>query len=230
MFKDFFSYLRHPQERLQSRTTLKGIFQSIILCILIDVALIVLVLFVEYGLPAIFPGLEAPTNGPHVKGHWWIIGLIGPIYEECTFRLWLKRYKFYIAVGLILFTYLVLSVFIMPSRPGSMYNPTQMPLRIAISIAAGLLLYVPLNKPISNCRFGIIFYASALVFGMLHLINIHPSEMHTLDYVTIALYTAHKIVTGLAFGYIRIKEGFGINTGIHVANNLVPTMLGGIIF
>ncbi len=69
MFKAFFSYLKAPQEYLGTKTTLKGVIQSAFLIITIDIALIVLVLFVEHGLPAIFPGLEAPTNGPHVKGH-----------------------------------------------------------------------------------------------------------------------------------------------------------------
>ena len=225
MFKDFFSYLKHPQERLGTQTTLKGIFQSFILCLVIDVALIVLLIFVEQALPAIFPGLKAPTNSPDVKGPWWIVGLLGPLYEECTFRLWLKRYKFYIAIGLILLTYLILSVFIMPSHPGTLYNTRQMPLRIAISIVVGLLLYVPLNKPISNCNFGTLFYGSAIVFGLMHLINIHPSEMHLLDYVSVFLYAAQKIVSGLAYGYIRIKEGFGVNTGLHMAGNLVPDLM-----
>ena len=224
MFKDFFSYLKAPKEHLGTKTTLKGIIQSIILCILIDLALIVLLIFVQNGLPAIFPGLEAPTNSPDVKGPWWIIGLIGPIYEECTFRLWLKRYKFYIAIGLILFTYMILSVFIMPN-PGTLYATRQMPLRIAISIVAGLLLYVPLNKPISNCRFSVIFYAPAIVFGLMHLINIHPAEMNLLDYVVASLYIAEKIAKGLTFGYIRIKEGFGVNTGIHIANNMSAVLL-----
>lgn len=230
MFKDFFSYLKHPQERLGTQTTLKGVIQSVFLIITIDIALIILALLVEQGLPAFFPGLEAPMSGPRVKGPWWIIGLIGPIYEECTFRLWLKRYKFYIALGLMLFTYLILSVFIMPNRPGTLYSTHQLPLRIAISVAAGLLLYVPLNKPISNCRFSVIFYAPAIIFGLMHLTNIHPTEMHFLDYVTVTLYIAHKVVSGLAFGYIRIKEGFGVNTGIHIANNMLPAMLGGIFF
>ncbi len=229
MFKAFFSYLRAPQEHLGIQTSFKGIIQSVFLIITIDIALIILALLVEKGLPAIFPGLVPPMSSPDVKGPWWIIGLIGPIYEECTFRLWLKRYKFYIAIGLALFTYMILSVFIMPN-PGTLYATRQMPLRIAISIVAGLLLYVPLNKPISNCRFSVIFYAPAIVFGLMHLINIHPSEMHLLDYVTITLYIAHKVVSGLAYGFIRIKEGFGINTGIHIANNLVPTLLGGIFF
>ncbi len=230
MFKAFFSYLRAPQEHLGIRTSFKGILQSAFLIITIDIALIILLLLVEYGLPAIFPGLAAPSSHPDVKGPWWIVALLGPIYEECTFRLWLKRYKFYIAIGLMLFTYMILSVFIMPTRPGTLYATHQLPLRIIISIVAGLLLYIPLNKPISNCRFSVIFYAPAIVFGLMHLINIHPTEMHLLDYVSVTLYAAHKVVSGLAYGYIRIKEGFGVNTGIHIANNLVPTLLGGIFF
>lgn len=230
MFKAFFSYLKHPQEHLGIQTSFKGIVHSVLLIIAIDIALIILTLLVEYGLPAIFPGLVRPMSSPDVKGPWWIVGLIGPIYEECTFRLWLKRYKFYIAIGLMLFTYMILSVFIVPTRPGTLYATHQLPLRIIISIVAGLLLYIPLNKPVSNCRFSVIFYAPAIIFGLMHLINIHPTEMHFLDYVTVTLYIAHKIASGLAYGYIRIKEGFGINTGIHIANNLVPTMLGGIFF
>ena len=230
MFKAFFSYLRAPQEHLGIRTSFKGILQSAFLILTIDIAMIILFLLVEYGLPAIFPGLSAPSTHADVKGPWWIVGLIGPIYEECTFRLWLKRYKFYIAIGLMLFTYMILSVFIVPTRPGTLYATHQLPLRIIISIVAGLLLYIPLNKPISNCRFSVIFYAPAIVFGLMHLINIHPTEMHLLDYVSVTLYAAHKVVSGLAYGYIRIKEGFGVNTGIHIANNLVPTLLGGIFF
>lgn len=219
MFKNFFSFLRHPVENVTYTYKAKDLLGTVALYALFTAGLIAALALLYLCLREFFPDLinkELPIS--HHPYHWAIVSLLGPFLEECAFRLPLRRYKAFLFIGLVVFSYFIISHLTFSHQN---YNTDHLALRIVLAILAGALLYVLLHKPFARCRFGGVFYVSAIVFGCIHIANAHFSEFLPLDYVFLLLYLGKQIFTGVLLGYARLRHGFPASVILHMLNNSI---------
>ena len=217
MFKNFFSFLRHPLENAPYTYKPRDILGTLVLYALFTVGLIAALAAIYICMRELFPDLtskELPIS--HHPYHWAIVSLLGPFLEECAFRLPLRRYKAFLFIGLVVFSYFIISHLTFSHQN---YSTDHLAIRIILAILGGALLYVLLHKPFARCRFGGVFYVSAVAFGCIHIVNAHFSELLPLDYVFLLLYLGKQIFTGVLLGYARLRHGFPAGFLLHALNN-----------
>jgi membrane protease YdiL (CAAX protease family) len=72
-------------------------------------------------------------------------------------------------------------------------------------------------------NFGLVFYVSALLFGLMHIFNVREI---TPTVVSLAFFiTFQQILLGLFNGYVRMKYGFAQAVAQHALYNLVPVVI-----
>lgn len=217
MFKDFFSFLRHPVEGAPYTLKPKDLLRTLVVYAVFTVGVIAAMAIIYVCMQELFPdltGKKLPISPG--KAHWAIVSLLGPFLEECAFRLPLRRYKAFLFIGLVVFSFFIISRLTFSHQN---YSTDHLALRIVLAIPAGALLYVLLHKPFARCRFGGVFYVSAIVFGCIHIVNAHFSEFMPLDYVFLLLYLGKQIFTGVILGYARLRHGFPTSFLLHALNN-----------
>jgi hypothetical protein len=147
---------------------------------------------------------------------FWFALFIPPLIEELTFRLWLKRNTTTILISFACLTWLLVSKLL----PVKIYSTDMLALRCLIALVAGLVFTWALRKPIINAKFPILFYASAIVFGLVHVGNY--SNFTFLGAIVVLISLATRALFGLFLGYVRIGYGIWASYLFHVANNLLP--------
>jgi len=220
MFKDFFSFLKGPYEYCNYSYKPKDLLQTLLLFILIAVGSLLFVLGVKVFLGLCFPKLIAGMSDnihPH-EYVWWVPGLLGPLLEECTFRLPLHRRKTLLFVGLSLLAFEIISKV---TYTHLIYTTDHLLLRLGLGLAAGALLTLLLCKPILRCHYGTFFYLSAITFGLVHSTNGHFSEFLPLDYVVMLAYLIKQTLMGVILGYARLRHGLPASVALHMLNNLI---------
>lgn len=81
-----------------------------------------------------------------------------------------------------------------------------------------LLFRGPLILFRDNRYFAFYFYASALLFGAIHIANFESNEQ---VFWLAPLLVAPQIILGFFLGYIRIKLGLGYAMLLHAAHNAI---------
>jgi hypothetical protein len=72
-------------------------------------------------------------------------------------------------------------------------------------------------------NFGVVFYVSALLFGLMHIFNVREI---TPTVVSLAFFiTFQQILLGLFNGFVRMKYGFAQAVAQHALYNLVPVVI-----
>lgn len=153
--------------------------------------------------------------------------VIAPLIEETAFRLWLAplRSAFLVTSGLVLLlfisgeglSYLIivpaaaLVVIGIAARPGRSDAPEARPQRQALSGAW-------------NDRFPIVFYGSAVVFGLVHLFNYDLGVADSLDLTLAPLLIAPQLAGGFVLAYTRVRLGFWYAVGNHAVYNAILTL------
>lgn len=162
---------------------------------------------------------------------FWELFLYGvvliPILEEVAFRLYLFPRKIAVVTSVSFFAYLFSSRIIFNVES---INFTSFILeRLFVSLGFGVFAYLTMLKVSDNSlkqfyerNFGLIFYFSALLFGVVHISNYSPMNITTL--LLSPLLTLHQVISGLGFGYIRVREGFVYAILFHSIVNLIPTL------
>ncbi len=145
-----------------------------------------------------------------------VVILAGPLYEEIIFRSWLKLKK----INIILF-FITLSFFIVKAIIDS---------KIATAIILTVLIFIFLIPLLSfgkikvekfiSSKFQYFFYASSLIFGLLHATNFNGNPYLILAFMPIL--GGPQIILGLILGYVRMKHGLFYSILFHV---LVNTLL-----
>lgn len=221
IYKDFINYLKHPTDAMIEEVSVKSIVRAVILTLTAVVGLLALVAIV-YGVLLTFSpdwvheDLFQKTGKP-----MWIVCLLGPFLEECAFRLALRRNKARMAVCFVLLPFMVVSKYFFAH---DIYTAEFLLPRIGIGLAMGALLLVTFSQPMSKCRFSMVFYVSALLFGLVHVGNVSTLALLPFDYLVVELYVFKQFVMGLLLGYIRMKNGFVVGVFIHVLNNALSLL------
>lgn len=156
-----------------------------------------------------------------------------PLFEEIAYR-WGLRFspvRTAVSLGLIVFywlpyggTYSADSLMAVISQPGFY-------LMLGMGLVVGLTAFFLFSMDYFEHRvgqwwernFGLVFYVSALLFGLMHIFNV--SDL-SLTVVTLApLITFQQILLGLFNGYVRMKYGFVQAIVQHALFNLVPVLI-----
>ena len=155
-----------------------------------------------------------------------------PLSEELAYR-WGLRFsplRVAVSVGMIAFYWLPYG----GSYSTSIVEVLDQPgfyLMVGMALVVGLTVYALLRisffeQTIRHWwgqHFGWVFYASSLLFGLMHIFNVHEV---TATVVSLAFFiTFQQITMGLFNGYVRMRYGFGQAVVQHSLFNLVPVLI-----
>ncbi len=220
-WRDFAAYLRRPVHQVPGSLKAPGAWRTFGALWLLEVlGLIVLLVVLTLYMKA--TGLPGPDAFDQVPREWLVplVVLAAPVIEETVFRGWLagRPRALWLLGGLV-----ALALAATMLADGA-------PLRLAV---IGLvLLAMPLGWFLLRKRaapgwfvllFPVIFWATALVFGLVHLSNYPSPGLLALPLVM------PQVWAGLVFGFMRMRLGLVAAMLAHAGANLLaiaPTMLG----
>jgi|GEM_PF-1432236 len=204
----FLSYLRYPVPSPNQRPKFIEFFGLFALYVLIIIPLSVVIFFVskEFHIKS---ELKFSFNYKLVL----TAVLLAPFYEEVFFRSWLKLKK---NIVMLLITILPLLAF------KAIYDDK---LTSAVVLVLLLLVFLILLRSIGRKKiedyisnhFIYFFYASVLIFGLLHAANFEGNT-----YLILALSPilgSPQIVLGFFLGFVRMKYGLAYSILFHVSVN-----------
>ena len=220
-WRDFAAYLRRPVHQVPGSLKAPGAWRTFGALWLLDVVgLVVLLVVLTLYMKA--TGLPGPDAFDQVPREWLVplVVLAAPVIEETVFRGWLagRPRALWLLGGLVA---LALAATLLADGT---------PLRLAL---IGLvLLAMPLGWFLLRKRaapgwfvrfFPAIFWATALIFGLVHLSNYPSPGLLALPLVL------PQVWAGLVFGFMRMRLGLAAAMLAHAGANLLaiaPTMLG----
>ncbi len=147
------------------------------------------------------------------------VGFIGPVVEEILFRSWLKVKKG-IVVLLLLVIFLLSLKFFLHTK----YIPGFIGSAVFLGILLLYFLYGLENINLFVTKhFKILFYGSALAFGLLHATNFTGNPWIILAFSPVL--GSPQILLGFLLGYIRMENGLAYSILFHVVINLIALVL-----
>jgi membrane protease YdiL (CAAX protease family) len=195
--KNLIFFLRYPTEYSTHRDTLTDKFIRLFILLILELG----VIFVLSPFLSIILGLFNFDEGEHAVSRMvaeestlyiFISAVVlAPLIEEIMFRLFLRYRRNY---PMLILLYLI--------KKSGAYGKGNI----------HILIYRWWRK-----RFKYIFYASALLFGAIHMSNYDNGD--TL-FLLFPLFTFPQIVMGLFLGYIRLKQGFIWSVLLHALHNM----------
>jgi len=147
------------------------------------------------------------------------IVIVGPLFEELCFRLWLKKGLFY-ATYSILGSLLLLAGAISGSSAMAMDDVLTIVLLVGLLVA----IFMSRHKPrVFIKHYKYFYYISVFAFGLMHLSNYTDINLVSPWYLPLLAFP--YIIAGFLFGYTRITYGFKYGLLLHMSLNLVAIML-----
>ena len=218
-------YILKPQESLENDksfySTILMFFMLIVISFLLK-ALSVLIIQSLYNLeviPEFKRDLGASTNS--IRNNIFYAALLFPILEELSFRLYLKRNVINIFISSFFMTYMIVTNFIFQTSTFSLSENGLIRILISLTVAL-LILYIHKMKKI-KLKFNLLYYLSALLFGLVHIYNYDYTNYKVLIFAIIICLP--QIIGGLFYGYTRIKYGIIGSIILHMLTNGLPMLL-----
>lgn len=157
-----------------------------------------------------------------------IIIFVAPLIEELAFRSYLKFSKINLAISSAFISYFTLT-YLSNSSIYVVNNNTYY--KIMVSLVICFCIYYLLHKQRIFFRannfweknYSLIFYASAIFFGYLHLYNYGAVNLTML--LVSPILMLQFIVAGFMFGYVRIKLGLIWSISLHIMLNAFVSLL-----
>ncbi|WP_020402337.1 hypothetical protein [Gracilimonas tropica] len=157
-----------------------------------------------------------------------VAGIILPVYEEITFRLSLKFKPIYFALTSGAFTYYILTKAVFRTRL-SLVDET-FGIRVFFAIILMLIAYVFIRREkikiyferFWHHNFRFIYYFSCISFAWLHLFNF---ELNLANLLLLPIITLPQLFSATIAGYTRIEFGFRYPLFVHMATNILFTLL-----
>ncbi|MCW1401297.1 CPBP family intramembrane metalloprotease [Novosphingobium sp. MW5] len=220
-WRAFAAYLRRPEWREPGSLREAGAWRTWSALWLLDiVGLIVLLVVLTIYMKV--TGLPGPDAFDQVPREWLVplVVLAAPLIEEAVFRGWLagRPRAMVLLAGLAV---LALAATMLPE--GSV---------LKMALVGAALLAMPVGWVLLRKRpapgwfvsaFPLLFWLTALVFGLVHLSNYPSPGILALPLVL------PQVWAGLVFGYTRMRLGLAASMLAHAGANLLaiaPTMLG----
>lgn len=217
-FAEFWHFLKAPSF-LQLKSDQKNVWRDFKWLLLLDI-LVAIVLMSIYELLLNFNWIKEYKGVDFLKeyGIFWsfiFICIFAPISEELVFR-WHLRKRY----ASIYFFLLTATVIIISTIENSLVASL-------IFIAALILAYVlhhqlrnqsqTLKQNLWKKSYPIIFYASALMFGLIHLSNFEGLSFADPSFV---FYVGSQTFGALSLGYLCVKYGLKYSILFHACFNL----------
>jgi len=209
MTKDFLLYVKNPCVVENKKFKIEVFFSMFFtyLLVSIPIGILVYVLCHLFKLEKKEINLTAQTT--------FILGVVlAPIYEEIIFRSLLKFNKRNLYI--CLFTLLgAIIIFFLRSKIAIVII-----LAIFFIFLVGLTLLFPLSsiEATVSKKFKSIFYAVAIIFGLLHAFNFIGNLYYII--ALSLLLGSPQIVLGLILGYLRVNYGLVYSILFHMVVNL----------
>lgn len=205
--KDFIAFLKHPHEdfKIPAKKFWSVFWVFCLLYILSIASLCIASLYIP------LPSLKSTDSSFPV----WLAAILFPVVEESAFRLWMKRKTINILISSIVFSWILASVFL----PDAIPTTTRFILRGLIALAGGGISLL-IKERIVHANFAVLFYASAIIFGFIHISNYFGNIAGFLQVILLLISLIPKVLSGLFYGYVRVGYGFWASVLFHFAHNL----------
>lgn len=208
-------YIKHPEEQVvgESSKYLVGVFvlYLIISYVLRGATGVVGALMAEEGLSEVSPIEHYPL---------WFVVLVPAILEESGFRLALRRTLPYLLVATFVVTFIgsaaVFEVLV--------YSWEHLFGRILFSLAFVGIAFA-FRRQIFGLKYNYYFYILCGLFAVVHLANLHFSEMNPAEIAVGLINTLLIVPSALILGYVRVSYGFLYAVSFHLLHNAVPMVL-----
>lgn len=161
------------------------------------------------------------TKTESIRGNILYAAILFPLIEEIAFRLYLIRNQLNVFVSSFFMTYMIISNFIFRTSSFSLTEHGLIRVCSAITVAA-FILYLYRRKRI-KVKFNILFYFSALIFGLVHIYNYDYTNPHVIVFAIVICLP--QIISGLLLGYSRVKYGIFGSIFLHALINGIPMIL-----
>lgn len=214
--RDFIRYLKAPVENF--KLPARKIWSVILLFFLLYILSIVVSILGYFLTGDDIP--ESKTRKMPAFLPLWFALIVPPLIEELSFRLWLKRNTVTIFISSVCFIWCIVSMLMV----NVIYSTDRLVLRCLIALACGSVFTLLLKKQITSARFPVMFYLSAIVFGLIHLVNYQGAYSLTATIVLVVTLLINHSLSGLFYGYVRIGFGFFASVLFHIANNFLPVL------
>lgn len=195
---DFLSFLKKPTDKVDLPISIPSKFKIVLTFFVIELPVMLVLILIMGGLESAHiintenHAIEKLFKTMSTTAIFFLVVIIAPLVEELIFRLYL-RYETNLLIGTsIRFSHLFLD-----REKAAQFD-------------------LDLNSKWSRF-YPKIFYFSALLFGLVHLVNYEISP-------TILLFSpilvAPQIVLGLIIGFLRLRYGFWTGFMMHSFHNL----------
>lgn len=194
----FVSFLKNPTDETPLPTTFASKFKIVLSFFLLEIPVMLVLILIISGLENAKlintdnHSIEALLKTVPTAALFFIVVIIAPLFEELIFRLYL-RYETNFAIGL--------------SIGFARFFGQEKAKEVDLSLKESWLRFYPK-----------IFYFSAFLFGLVHLVNF---EITTAILLLSPIIVAPQIVLGLVIGYLRVRHGFWTGFLMHAFHNFV---------
>lgn len=209
--KNLVKYLRHPADEKSARP--RDIIVATVLYFVIPPAVFILLFFLYDKLPL------GTTSGQFKSSHFNAFGLfVSVILEELAFRLPLKDKHACRIVSSLALSALLARLFLAPFCRTVLACIAIIVLLAALIYLLQMLLHKYLNFPS-------IFYLSAVVFGLLHLVRLDFGAICFASILYGLFYCFDKFLGGILLGYLRVQANIYLVIIIHLLYDFAPFAL-----
>ncbi|MCX2432650.1 type II CAAX prenyl endopeptidase Rce1 family protein [Pedobacter sp. GR22-10] len=208
--KLIFSFLQIPDDKKSGLNIIKTFLSGLIIIFLISLICHFLAeILGRFGLENPFTNLH--SNEQIILNKYGLPALIGilllmPLVEETIFRLPLRPKFIHNALSCILLIGIIIANFLAHKEYTSQL------------IFIGFSLLVLINLWLNRNRFRLLVYFSAILFGLMHILNFLPLNFNSLGICMVLIIP--QIFVGLMLSYIRIKCNFWLGCLFHIIFNL----------
>lgn len=212
---DLLTFLRHPRPEVPT-----GPLPDLVWAKLLALQFLSLVLaapFLAAGFALVSEEQYTADEGVPAWAILLLAVIAAPLIEETAFRLALTRFQGgYLILG---------GVCLAAVSAGA--PPPVLPLLLLLAGAVVVLGVAGLWSPATQERLGgwwerrfpLLFYFSALLFGLIHLSNYDLGTIGVVDALAAPLLVSAQLLGGLLLGYCRVRLGIFAAMGQHAAYN-----------
>lgn len=201
---DFLSFLKKPTDEVTIPISMASKFKIVLIFFIIELPVSLASILIISGLEAANiintenHAIETLFKTMSTTAFFFLVVIIDPFVEELIFRLSL-RYETNLFIGISI-------------RFGNLFFDREKAAQFDLALNRKWSRFYP--------KF---FYFSALLFGLVHLVNYEISPAILLFS---PILVASQIVGGLIIGFLRVRHGFWTGYMMHSFHNLVYIGIG----
>lgn len=196
---DFLSFLKKPTDKVDLPISIASKFKIVLAFFVIELPVMLVIILIMGGLESAHiintenHAIEKLFKTMSPTAIFFLVVIIAPLVEELIFRLYL-RYETNLLIGISI-------------RFGNLFFDREKAAQFDLALNRKWSRFYP--------KF---FYFSALLFGLVHLVNYEISPAILLFS---PILVASQIAGGLIIGFLRVRHGFWTGFMMHSFHNFV---------